>query len=396
MSRSKTLILGVCLASQLPLLADHNVFITEVPDYSWYAGCFGTASGNLMGYWDRHGFPNFYTGPTAAGIAPLDSNGANQGIRSLWVSKAGFDGKAINEPGHIDDYWTSVVDDSSYESTSPDPYVTAGRKEHMPDCICDFMGSSQNKWTDLDGECSGNIDAFSFNFWDKEGHRRDNFTPVQNGEPIRDIQSGWRAWTESRGNRANVFSQLADVNPNAPAGTGFTFEDLKAEIDAGYPLMLFLQNPDEFSRPLANLPRANPHVHGMIAYGYVETDAGDRYVRYRTSWASGDFSFAAWGPQDFEAGLALRGIIGFRPLPQIKSISNEQDGIHVQWDGPASLVQINDVATNVHWYVLERSSTLDANSFVAVTAPSPNLQTTLPMGGDAHAFYRVRLVTPPQ
>src|SRR4051812_8335529 len=66
-----------------------NVMITGVPDYSWYAGCFCPASGNLIGYWDRHGLPNFYTGPTAKGVAPLDSNGANGGIRSLWASKAG-------------------------------------------------------------------------------------------------------------------------------------------------------------------------------------------------------------------------------------------------------------------------------------------------------------------
>ena len=39
--------------------AAQNVMITEVPDYSWYAGCWGTAGGNLMGYWDRHGLPDF-------------------------------------------------------------------------------------------------------------------------------------------------------------------------------------------------------------------------------------------------------------------------------------------------------------------------------------------------
>src|SRR5258708_16109305 len=60
----------------------------------------------------------------------------------------------------------------------------------------------------LDGECSGNIDAFSFNFWDKQGVRRENFTPPnQDGIAVRDIQSGWRAWTESRGNHANSYSR---------------------------------------------------------------------------------------------------------------------------------------------------------------------------------------------
>src|SRR5690349_8396276 len=77
-----------------------DVAITGLPDYDWYAGCFGTASGNLMGYWDRNGFPGFYTGPTGDGLAPLDSGRDNQGIRSMWASKAGFDGRPEDQPGH--------------------------------------------------------------------------------------------------------------------------------------------------------------------------------------------------------------------------------------------------------------------------------------------------------
>src|ERR1051325_11116601 len=108
-----------------------NVGIVDVPDYSWFAGCFGTASGNLMGYWDRHGFPNFYTGPTGGGLAPLNNYGGNVGIESLWVSKAGFDGRPADQPGHADDYWLYLDQvNYSYESTVPDPYVTAGRAEH--------------------------------------------------------------------------------------------------------------------------------------------------------------------------------------------------------------------------------------------------------------------------
>src|SRR5688572_179370 len=107
-----------------------NVSLSGVPDYSWHAGCFGTAAGNLIGYWDRHGFPNMYAGPTAGGVAPLNSVGANVGIRSLWASQAGFDGRPANQPGHIDDYWAFFGITQSYESTAPDPYVTLGRAEH--------------------------------------------------------------------------------------------------------------------------------------------------------------------------------------------------------------------------------------------------------------------------
>ncbi|HKX63503.1 MAG TPA: hypothetical protein VJS65_16725, partial [Verrucomicrobiae bacterium] len=55
-----------------PLLpAQTMVYLTDVPDYNWYAGCFGTASGNLAGFWDRHGYSNIYTGAVNGGEAPL-------------------------------------------------------------------------------------------------------------------------------------------------------------------------------------------------------------------------------------------------------------------------------------------------------------------------------------
>src|SRR5262245_51378571 len=221
--------------------AQTYVQLTEVPDYTWYAGCFGTASGNLMGYWDRHGLPDLYTGPTGGGVAPLDTwSTANKGIRSMWASKAGFDGRPANRPGHIDDYWVNYANDNSYsyESTAADPYVTAGRPEHAPDCIGDFIGLSQKKWTNLAGECDGNIDAYSFVFWNKTGQRTNNCSYTNTaGQYIPDIQSGLRAWAKYRGYDADVFTQLTSFNPERTGAAGFTYADVKAEINAGYPVL---------------------------------------------------------------------------------------------------------------------------------------------------------------
>src|SRR5512145_2606517 len=112
--------LTLWLVSAVGANADREVRLLDVPDYGWWAGCFGTATGNLMGYWDRHGLPNFYTGLAGGGVAPLDSSGENVAIRSLWASQAGLDGRPANQPGHMDDYY------SSYESTAEDPYRPAG------------------------------------------------------------------------------------------------------------------------------------------------------------------------------------------------------------------------------------------------------------------------------
>lgn len=380
------------------VFAAENIILTEVPDYTWYAGCFGTASGNLMGYWDRHGFPNFYTGPTAGGVAPLDSGGSHEGIRSLWASRAGFDGRPADQPGHIDDYWDYYLDDIkiSYESTSDDPYVRAGRPEHAPDCLGDFLGISQKKWADLDGECSGNIDAFSFNFWDKNGQRRTNFVPPPSGGiEVRDVQSGLRAWTQWRGEDAEVFSQEVDFNPNVPPGNGFTFADLKAEIDAGYPVLLFLQNPNEWSRSLAGMPRANPEMHGMLAYGYFVTDDGSQLVRYRTSWGSGDNNVAYWAPDPFEANLPVRGVIGFHPLPKITGITRAGENLSFQWEGPASMWRDNfsGEVSPANWYVIEKSDSLSPPDFHAITLPASEHEATITAASVGHAFFRVRVLT---
>ncbi|RME93391.1 MAG: hypothetical protein D6766_08315, partial [Verrucomicrobia bacterium] len=149
------LAVGCCVVGPglTALRADANVYLLGVPDYRWYGGCYGTATGNLIGYWDRHGFPDFYTGPTAGGVAPLDDYGDHIGIRALWTSKAGRDGRPADLPGHEDDYYVE------FESTAEDPYVTAGRPEHSPDCIGDFIGLSQKKWHNMAGECDGNLDG---------------------------------------------------------------------------------------------------------------------------------------------------------------------------------------------------------------------------------------------
>ena len=371
-----------------------NIYLTEVPDYPWIAGCFGTATGNLMGYWDRHGFPDFYTGPTGYGVAPLNAFGVNVGIQSLWASEAGLDGRPSDKLGHIDDYYRN------YASTELDPYVLAGRAEHEPDCLGDFIGLSQNKWKNLNGECDGNIDGYSFVYWDATGNRRVNFTPgPEAGLPARDIQSGVRAWTQYRGFSADVFTQLSDINVTVPPGKGFTFQNLKAEIDAGYPVMLFLQENAVKSRTLGNMERANPLIHGMLAYGYFIGNDGAEFVRYRSGFASGDSHLAAWKRETVWHSIApLRGVIGYHPSPQITGIMEGEGQVTIQWHGPDG--QLYDAVTGatrkLHWYVVEKARSLSAQDFKRITAPSTSQSATVPVTSSEPAYFRVTLLPPPE
>lgn len=382
---SRTLIFSLACAAAFSGSAADHVFIKDVPDYPWHAGCFGSACGNLMGYWDRNGFPDFYTGPTGGGLAPLNSSGENVGIHSLWASQAGVDGRPLNKPGHIDDYW------DYYEGAQVDPYVRAGRAEHEPDCVGDFMGASQNKWTDLGGgECNGNLDAFSFNFWDKSGARRVDFEPpVLNGTQARDLQSGFRKWAASRGYKAEVFSQMPNFSSEIPVGTGFTLEELKAELEAGYPVMLFLQLPGQFSRTVDGKARMNPLVHGMLTVGYYMGLDGSTYVQYRTSW--GGDGVAQWKAEPFEVGMNLRGVIGFHPEPKIRDVAKTTEGFRIRWDGPSSTVVYDSTELPVHWYVVERADTV-TGIYTAVSEASPNRETVVANCCDGNAFFRVKLL----
>jgi hypothetical protein len=168
---------------------------------------------------------------------------------------------------------------------------------------------------------------------------------------------------------------------------------LKAEIDAGFPVLLYLQKAGQFSRPVNGMERANPLVHGMVAYGYL-TSGGVPRVRYRTSWGSGDFVFAQWGPDPFEVGLSLRGVVAFHPMPKIREVVKETEGVRIRWDGPASTLSMDSVDTAAHWYVVERSESV-TGGYVAVSEPTTGLE-ELVVGsvGGGNAFYRVKLLSP--
>ncbi len=396
--RIVALVAALCSFHTLPTAhAQSWVLLTEVPDYDWHAGCFGTATGNLAGYWDRHGFPDFYKGPTGGGLAPLNSGDVN--IRSLWASQAGLDGRPSNKPGHMDDYYVG------YESTAQDWYKTFNRPEHTPDCTGDFIGLNQNKWTNLNNECRGNIDAFSFVFWDKTGNRRANFYTTNAGAYIPDIGSGLREWARYRGYEADVFTQLTSFNAERTTTNGFTFESLKTEINAGFPVLLFLQATAEFSRNLGGVPNANPEIHGILAFGYAEDipELGiHQAVFFRTSWASGDNWFEEWTLHPAWLGIGYsspfvpRGVIGFHPKPRVRSFTRGPGTVTLAWDGPSAQLhdKVAGTFSNPHRYTVQRTTSLKPPNWTDVGSITTARTATVLDTNAESAFYRVELVVP--
>ncbi len=320
--------------------ADRQVTITGTPAYNWYYGCFGTASGNLIGYWDRSGLPNLYTGTVNGGVAPTNTLGANEQIYTMWASRAGYGGRAAGNWGHVDDYYYS------YETTN-EPYRMAGRASHANDCIGDFIGLSQYDWTNLSDECRGNLDAYAFNYYDTNATRRYNFDA-----PTPDIQSGLKDYLNYCGYDVEVFSQVSDFYPKTPMGCGFSFFDFMQYIDAGYPVLMHLQ-PNSYSRAGGN----NPPIHGILGYGYRQDS---QVFFFRDSWGTTYDRVVSWTNipliNGVLAGFYTRGLIVLIPKPKITSIVAASNGFTVAWEGGHSVLSnmlVTSQSETTHWYVVE-------------------------------------------
>jgi len=216
--------------------------LSDVPALDWCYGCSPTAAGMLMGYYDRVGYANMYTGPTNGGVCPADNSAWGLRECPIVASHMGVDGR--NNRGHVDDYWIASG------NCSNDPYMTGGWAQHSPpDCTADFMGTSQTAW----GQCDG-YTVFCFN----GGSKVYDWT---GWEPVRrDGTHGMRLYAESKG-----YTVVENYNQGITTGTsgGFTFADFMAEIDAGRPVLIQLTG------------------HTMVGYGY---DSSNQTIYVRNTW----------------------------------------------------------------------------------------------------------------
>jgi hypothetical protein len=212
--------------------------LTNVPAFSWSYGCSATSAAMLFGYYDRTGYSNFYTGPTNGGVMPLDNStwgyttwpSGDYDETPLSATHQGIDGRTTK--GHVDDYWVD------YGEGSPDPY-SGNWAEHTLDSVGDFMGTNQWKFENTDG---------STTFWNyNDGTPLYDYTGAE--PDSRDGNHGMKLFAESRGYTVttNYNQFIYGINGNT---IGFTYAQFKAEIDAGYPVLIQVQG------------------HTMLGYGY--------------------------------------------------------------------------------------------------------------------------------
>lgn len=248
-----------------PEVTANSVLLSDVPRFTWVFGSGAVAAAMIAGYYDRNGFPDIYTGPTNGGVIPLtdtvwgtwvDGAGETYPNNPLVATRIGVDGRTTR--GSIDDYWVQ------YLSDAPDPYLSNGWTEHTwGDAIGDYMYTSQSAWINLDGNThffgrSDSATAFSCNeiesFYSSE----------------KDGTVGMRQFYEARG--YDVGSCYFQFTDNMYPG-GFNLDQFKAEIDAGFPVMIHLSG------------------HSIVGVGY---EPGTNTIYIHDAWING-VNTMEWG-----------------------------------------------------------------------------------------------------
>jgi len=243
--------------------------ISSFPSYDWVFGCSAVSGAMIAGYYDRNGYPNMYTGPTAGGVMPLTdtswptwSDGyTTYPSNPLIASRNGLDGRTIR--GSIDDYWIQ------YGSDSPDPYITGGWTQHSwGTAIGDYMKTSQSAYGNTDGSTHFHYYLSGAKWY-------------CDGLPSDDGTRGRKEFYEARG--YSVSTCYFQPTDNFISG-GFTLQEFKNEIDAGRPVLV------------------NVTGHTMVGYGY---NGSTIYIRdtwdsnpsnvYTMPWGGSYEGMQMWG-----------------------------------------------------------------------------------------------------
>ena len=188
-----------------------------------------------------------YTGPTNGGVGPLDnsswpdwqdSSGAWRHQCPLSATHMGLDGRTIR--GHVDDYWVE------YGDPGPDPFIGNWPEHTYGDCAGDYMKTNQSSHGNADGSTT------IYTLYNGSALHWDDMETY--GIADEDGGYGLKLFYESRGYTVTEMYNQCVLGYAHPA-RGFTYEQYKAEIDAGRPVMIHLEG------------------HTMVGVGY--DDSGD-------------------------------------------------------------------------------------------------------------------------
>jgi hypothetical protein len=208
-------------------VAAGEVLLSGVPAYLWRDGCGPTSVGMVLGYWDGVGFPDLI-----AGDAATLTTAAGEAIASHG---------SATEPGHLEDYAQPKEYGGSgiFEDRSEEPEGD----EHASDSIADFM---QTSW-------SARGLSYGWSFTSMVGPALADYVAL--------VDPGTTVVTEDYYYDGYTLHRL-------------TFAVLQAEIDAGRPLVLYVDSSGD-----------GISDHAVTGIGYRETSGYPEYA-CRDTWST--------------------------------------------------------------------------------------------------------------
>lgn len=259
-----------------------DAVLSDVPAFDWCYGCSATSAAMMFGHYDRTGYSNMYAGLTNGGVCPLNNSVWGSGECPLSATHQGYDG--LTAKGHVDDYWDSF-------NSAIDPYHDNWAEHGYADCTADYMGTNQHhNWENTDGGTTFYFRPDGSPLYDYSGCE-------PNGK--RDGCHGIRLFAESRG--YNVFhdgSNYQNYNQyiHEYVAGGFTFDDFKAETDAGRTVIIQIDG------------------HSMLGYGYDDPDT----IHIHDTWDHSSHSMTWGGSYSGMQHYAVT-VIQLQSLPEITS-----------------------------------------------------------------------------
>ncbi|HTX67816.1 MAG TPA: hypothetical protein VMH50_01535 [Thermoleophilia bacterium] len=309
-----------------------EVLLGDVPAYLWHDGCAPTSLGMVLGYYDSHGFPDLIPGD---GTSQTANAAVNQAIASHG---------SASDPENWEDY---ALPQDTADEILQDRSELPGGDEHASDSVADFM---QTSWS-VDGL------PYGWSYLEMVGPAYQDYVALVD---------------------PSVTATSTDYWYDASWGSSMTFAVLQAEIDAGRPMVFYVDCTGD-----------GVCDHAVAAIGYRETsgypeyaywDTWDRTVQWsRFRGVSSSYKWGVCGGTAFTLSAAGEVTDLSRPVTKVA-------GVPAGWS--AAPVTLTFTATDEGSGVAGIDASVDSPDLDPLDGLPASLQVT---GQGAHTVrYRAR------
>jgi hypothetical protein len=224
--------------------------LPDTANYAWWYGCSPTSAGMMMGHYDRNGYNSlYYPNLVPGGVAEATTWGVPGGSALVdpVIASHGYQYDFYGNVNGSTDRTTFVYDTGG--GTPANGYGYSGEDLAQPwhsfNCLGDFMGTSQDAY--------GNSNGFTTFYYYTDGSPLNAYEMPGYGIADPSGMYGIGEYVNYAGYSYNtLYNQYIDT---LGLTYGFTYAQYCAEIDAGRPVLIHIEN------------------HTMYGYGYDNTTA---------------------------------------------------------------------------------------------------------------------------